>query len=47
MVAQAFHDGERTAIAHGKAFSGLSGHVQLPGGCAIENGVADKNVAAQ
>src|SRR5437899_10934125 len=46
VLADAFDDGERTAIADGETFSGAAGDEELAGRGAIEHGVSGKNVTA-
>src|SRR5579885_737198 len=46
MLANAFDDGKGAAVADGEAFTGAAGDIELAGSGAIEDGVANKNVAA-
>ncbi len=47
VLANAFDDGERAAVAHRKTFAHSSRNVQFPAGRAVEQGVAGKHVAAR
>ncbi len=46
MLADAFDDGKRTAVADSEAFPRTAGNEELPRGGAVEHGVAGKNVTS-
>ena len=46
VLADAFDDRERAAIAHGKAFTGTARDKKLAGGGPVENGITGKDIAA-
>ena len=46
VLADAFDDRERAAIAHGEAFAGAAGDKKLAGGGPVENGITGKDIAA-
>ena len=45
MLADAFNDRERAAIAHGEAFPGAAGDKELAGRGPVENGITSKDIA--
>src|SRR5216683_8250594 len=46
MIANAFHHGQRSAVADGKPFAGRARDVEFTRGCAVKNGIAGENVSA-
>ncbi len=47
VLAYALDHGERTAVAHGKSFTGTTGDVELSGSRAVEDGIAHQDVATK
>src|SRR6266404_526982 len=46
VLANAFDDRERAAIAHGETFPGAAGDKELAGRGSVENGITGKDIAA-